>query len=139
MHGLIPATRVAGQRSTSSRRQRHQIRKGSRRAAVQALAGARLWLGAPIPLPTQAEAAVMTGSTRTYVQAAAVVIEHGDVTLIARVEAGHESLLQAAERVKNRVKLVRAFRTASPADLKDVGRSIGPELIFDRVVSPALV
>jgi hypothetical protein len=133
------AFRLQAVRPSNRRRHPHyQIRRGQRRAAVQALTAAKLWLGVPIPAPTQTEAAVMAGSNLAYLKAAAIVIEHGDESLIAQVKAGRVPLLQAAKRVRGRVDLIRAYREAGPLDRAALGRAVGAVAIFDAAVVPAL-
>jgi hypothetical protein len=97
--------RTTGQR----RRRRAQIRHGHRRAALQGITAAKLWLKAPITAPTQAAAAEMTGSNIAYVRAASILVQYGDADLIADVEAGQVSLLQAAAAVQKRVELIGAI------------------------------
>jgi hypothetical protein len=133
MHGVLKPARTAGQR-----RPRRQIRKGRRRAALQAIAAARLWLKLPIPASTQAEAAEMTGSNIAYLRAASILIQYGDAGFIALVETGRVPLLEAAARVQKRVELVRAYRNAEPEDRIWLGRAEGATAIFDAVVTPAL-
>ena len=116
MHGFVKLKRRARQ-PRRVRRVRHQInRDGDRAAAVRAFAGARIWTGRPIPRSTLHEATTQVASNTAYVQAAAVLLEHDDSKLNARVEAGFVPLLQAAASVKAQVELARALRQATPED-----------------------
>ena len=40
--------------------------------------------------------------------------------------------------MKKRVALLKAYREASPADRVAFARTVGPTVVFDNVVSPAL-
>src|SRR5262249_8126757 len=63
---------------------------------------------------TLADTAACHGSCVDYVAAADTLIEHGDQILINRVLRGRCSILAAAASVEALVKLVSAFKTASP-------------------------
>jgi hypothetical protein len=128
--------RLGGQ--PHARRPRRYHRDGRQVAAVRALAGARLHLGLPIPPPTVAEAAFMTGASASYVEAAIAVLRAEDETLIEAVRTGEISLLKAAAQVKRRAELITALRRASPDDRAAAGRVLGVAAIFDECVVPNL-
>jgi hypothetical protein len=89
-----------------------------------------------------------------YVQAATVLLEHGDQNLIDRVLRGRCSILAAAASVEALVKLLTAFKAASPetlakfytitgtADLSTAAKrteaasKFGPEIVWEEMIVP---
>ncbi len=67
---------------------RRRYEDGQRRAAVRAFTGAAMWLGLPMRPATQADAAEMCGASRSYVVAAATLLQSGDAALIDAAMSG---------------------------------------------------
>ena len=80
----------------------------------------------------------LSDSVRSSLQAAVTLLESQDNDLIGRVLDGCEPLLRAANKVRSRARLIRAFEDASVADCIAFGAAVGPGVVFDRVVVPAL-
>jgi|SRR6516162_1826850 hypothetical protein len=134
---------------------RQHIRDGICLAALRAFTGAELYRAKPEKL-TLGEVALRVGSGIHYVRAAVVLIEHGDQVLIDRVLRGKCSILAAAASVNALVKLLGAFKTASPenlakfytitgtADLStpvrrmEAAAKFGPEVVWDEMVMPLI-
>ena len=128
-----------GQRPPRTYRRRGpHLRNGECAAAQRADTAARILLKLPITANSLAAAAHVCDLNVQYVAAAITLIESGDAALMALVRRGHVSLLDAAAIVKKQVALLRAYREASPADRVALARTIGPTVVFDNVVSPAL-
>jgi hypothetical protein len=118
---------------------RRRYRKRQHDNAVErALLGAGLWKGLPVTPRTQAEAARLVGSTPQYIAAAAALVEAEDPGLIQHVLTGRISLLEAAETVRKRVRLVKAYREADRNDRQALGKAIGVDTVFDEIVGPHL-
>jgi hypothetical protein len=97
-----------------------------------------LWKGRPVTPSTQAEAARLVGSTPLYIAAAATVIDAESPALIENVLRGHVGLLEAAESVRRRVRLVKAYREADRDDRKALGKMVGIDRVFDEAIAPLL-
>ena len=80
----------------------------------------------------------MCGANRSYVVAAAAVLQSRDAALIDDVLYGRVPMLEAAKSVRKKVELVRAFGRASEEDRRALGHAVGPDRVFDEVVIPAL-
>jgi hypothetical protein len=80
----------------------------------------------------------MCGSNHTYVAAAITLLQAEDGSLQTLVHRGRVPLLDAAATVKNRAALIKAYRTATAADLAALARAVGPDRVFDNVIVPAL-
>jgi hypothetical protein len=119
-----------------------QPRRSRRRhppdAALRAITGAKLLLGAPVQPKTQAEAAELVGSTRPYIAAAAVLLEAGAPALVEGVLCGDVSLLEAAKSVRRRARLIQAYRQADRSDRRALGEVVGVGNVFDDAVAPLL-
>jgi hypothetical protein len=119
-----------------------QPRRSRRRdrpdAALRAITGAKLLLGAPVRPKTQAEAAELVGCTRPYIAAAAVLLEAGAPALVEGVLCGDVSLLEAAKSVRRRARLIQAYRQADRSDRKALGEVVGVASVFDDAVAPLL-
>lgn len=127
-----------GQHRPYQRRGR-RIRNGQCAAALRADTAARILLGRLVEADySLADAARMCGSNVHYVAAAITLIESENISLISMVREGRVPLLDAAASVKKRLALIKAYREASPADRVALARTIGPTVVFDNVVSPAL-
>jgi hypothetical protein len=113
-----------------------QFKNGRRNAAVRAFTGAQLVRSGIAP--TIAAAAERTGTTRAYVHAALAVLESENTSLIADVINGRVGLLAAAQQVKQLGALVSAYRQASAADRVAFAKTIGPTVLFDTSLVPAL-
>jgi hypothetical protein len=79
----------------------------------------------------------MTGSNPVYVEAAGVVLDMPP-EVMNEVLAGRISVLAAARRGRRAARVVAAARKAGPDDLATAGRTLGPEVIWDRMLVPAL-
>jgi hypothetical protein len=131
-----------GNGSGSGNGHKHRIRthiyKGQCRAAVQAVTAARAYLGGLPWAPTIAVAALYHGSTPNYVVAAIVILRSKDEHALNLVLQGRWALLEAAAKLKPRVRLIEAFDHASPADRAALGRMRSVTAIWDEVIMPAL-
>ena len=58
--------------------------------------------------------------------------------LIENVLRGHVGLLEAAESVRRRVRLVKAYREADRDDRKALGKMVGIDRVFDEAIAPLL-
>lgn len=109
---------------------------GVRLAALRAITGAKLYVQGGVP--TIKAAATATGSCPPYVQAAITLLQSDNVTLTNEVLTGHVGLLEAARQVKHVARLVMAYRKASSADRVAFARAIGPTVLFDDTLVPAI-
>jgi hypothetical protein len=125
-----------GASRASYRKSRRLMRDGVCAAALRAVTGARVYkAGEAKTLP---KAAAMSGSCPAYVQAALVLIEADNHTLIDQVLTGRLPILAAARQVKQLSKLVDAYRAASASDRIAFGQAIGVTTLFDHSVAPLL-
>src|SRR5262245_567785 len=92
---------------------RQHVRDGVCLAALRAFTGAELYRAKSETL-TLGEAALRVGSGIHYIRAAVVLLDHGDRALINRVLQGKCSIVAAAASVAALVKLLAAFKTATP-------------------------
>jgi hypothetical protein len=136
MHGYLSETSKLPRRSRQSPRRQH--RGGQRAAYLRAWTAARLRSGEPIPRPTLTEAAILCGSSVPYIAALELVMQQGDPRLIDQILRGKIPLMVAANLLRKRGKLARAYRKASPKDRIDAVRALGPTRIFDEALVPAL-
>jgi hypothetical protein len=102
------------------------------------LTGASLLLGRPIKLTSRARTAELVGSNVHYIEAAITVLKTEDPALIADVLAGHQSLLAAAAKVRQRADLIAAYRKATLHDRKVFGSTVGVDKMFDETIVPSL-
>jgi hypothetical protein len=135
-----------------TRRFTHRLfRDGICLAPLRAFTGAELYQSKELTL---GEAALRVGSSVHYIRAAIVLLEHGDQKLIDRVLQGECSILTAAASVEALMKLVSAFKTATPetragffaatgtADLStattraEAATKLGPETVWDDMIVP---
>jgi len=149
---ILPGFFKPVRHSDRRRSSRQHIRDGVCLAALRAFTGAELYR-AKEEL-TLGEAALKVGSNVDYIRAAVVLLELGDQVWIDRVLRGNCSILTAAASVEGFVKLVNAFKTASPGNLAsfytatgtadlstpvkrmEVARKLGPETIWDDMIVP---
>jgi hypothetical protein len=81
----------------------------------------------------------MVGLPRVMIAYADIVLASGNTTLVDAVLAKTMTLRQAFLAVRQGIKLVETYGESSAANKIFFGRTIGPEVIFDEVVDPALV
>ena len=116
----------------------HYGRSPKRNPALQAFLAVYLLRERVLGVDTIVKAAVATGTTRDAVRAALIILQNGDENLAADVLQGWESLSRAADKVRGRVKLVEAFKSATPDDRIAFARVIGPTELFEAAIEPAL-
>lgn len=116
----------------------HYGRPPKRNPALQAFAAAQMLREGRIGIDTAVKAAAATGVTRAAVKAAQIILESGDENLAADVLQGWESLSRAANKIRRRVKLIEAFKSATPDDRIAFARVIGPTELFEAAIEPAL-
>jgi hypothetical protein len=102
---------------TVRRSPREHFRDGVCLAALRSFSAAELYRDKQGTL-TLNTAALKTGSNVHYTRAALVLLQHGDQDLIDQVLAGERSILAAAQQVTPLVRLLDAFRSASPETLE---------------------
>jgi hypothetical protein len=90
----------------------------------------------PVKADSLAEASTMVGSSPVYVAAMVTLIEAQAWPLIDDVIARRVALLEAAQRVRKRAHLVKAYRDADPSDRIALGKAAGVGAIWDEVVVP---
>jgi hypothetical protein len=105
-------------------------------AALRAFTAAELLLSGKAK--SLAAAAAACGSNPAYVAGAITILHAEDALLIERVRAGKVPLLTAARSAMGAAKLVAAWRTASAADRVALARTVGPSVLFDTALVPAL-
>lgn len=116
----------------------HYGRPPKRNPAFQAFVAAHLLLEGVLGIDTAVKAAAATGTTRDAVRDALIILQNGDENLAADVLQGFEPLSRAADKVRGRVKLVEAFKSATPDDRIAFARVIGPTELFEAAIEPAL-
>ena len=114
------------------------VGRAKRNPALQAFIAVYLLRERALGIDTIVKAAVATGTTRAAVHAALIVLQNGDEGLAASVLKGWESLSRAADKVRGRVKLIEAFKSATPDDRVAFARAIGPTELFEAAIEPAL-
>ena len=93
-------------------------------SALRALVGGRLLRDSAYGISTATAAAVVIGVSRPQLDAATIVLGANDEFLVAAVLSCRETLAHATARLRNRVRLIKAFETASPADRAALGRAV---------------
>ena len=106
--------------------------------ATRAILGADLWAKGGYGIKTGTQAALLVNVSRPSVDAALLVLKSGDQSLLADVMADRISLFRAASKVRNRIKLIEAFKTATPDDRVAFGQAVGIAEIWDSTIMPAL-
>src|SRR5262249_55291223 len=113
-----------------------QIRNGRRSACVRAFTAAQLLRGKIAP--SVAAAAERCGSNAAYIRAASAILESENKGLLADVINGPVPVLGAAREVQRLGALVSAYRQASAADRVAFAKAVGPTVLFDTSLVPAL-
>ena len=120
------------------KRHRSQIHNSQRRAALQAVTAARVYLAELPWAPTIAVAAECCGSNAVYVRAAIILIKAEDEHALELVLRGSWPLLETAARLKARAKCVSILRETPVSDLPAVTRTVGVDFVWDKLISPTL-
>jgi hypothetical protein len=107
-------------------------------ALFRAYIGAKLRLEMPVTQDSLAEAAAKVGLSPTYVAAMVTVLLADDLDLLWDVLAGSIPLLEAANRVRRRAKLLQAYRNGTASDRQALGKTEGVDKIWDEVLAPNL-
>jgi NAD(P)H-nitrite reductase large subunit len=103
---------------------------------VRAVTAAKLYLTGQAP--SVAAAALSCGSCIAYVQAALVLLKSENVAMLERVLCGQVPLLVAAKQLKQVAALVDAYRAAAAVDRVAFARAVGPTVLFDDTLVPAI-
>jgi hypothetical protein len=103
---------------------------------VRALTAAGLYLQKVAP--TVRAAAERCGSNPHYVEAACSLLQAENTSLLADVIKGRVPLLQAAREAERLGTLVAAYRAASAADRVAFAKAVGPTVLFETSLVPAL-
>jgi hypothetical protein len=125
--------RASVRRHRSSKR---HFRHGRRAAVLRAVTAGELVLNRIAP--SIAAAAERCGSCPPYVQAAIVLLQSEKKSLLGDVIKGRVPLLAAAREVERLAKLVTAFRQGTAADRVAFAKIVGPTVLFDTSLVPAL-
>jgi hypothetical protein len=113
-----------------------RFRDGYCTVAVRALTAAGLVIDGKAP--TYRAAALRCGSTVAYTGAAVTLLRSENTSLMAKVAKGEVSLLAAAREVRRLAKIVAAYRAGSAADRVAFAKAVGPTILFDTSLVPAL-
>jgi iron only hydrogenase large subunit-like protein len=89
-------------------------------------------------VPSLAVAALCCGSCITYIQAAIILLQSENETMLERALRGRMPLVAAAKQVKQVANLVTAYRTASATDRVAFAKTVGPTALFDSTLAPAI-
>jgi hypothetical protein len=156
VHHPSAAQNRARRRAHRSRR-RQRFHDGQHLAVLRAFLAARAYAAGWFT--TLVAAAVFAGSNVHYVRAALALLQNGDEALIDHVRRGNVSILAAAKQVQPQVKLIEAYKKATPAnreafypvaDLGEhilyssaekraaAGRVVGVDLIWDGLINPVI-
>jgi hypothetical protein len=106
--------------------------------ALQAFIGAHLLRERLLGIDTATQAAIATGVTRAVIINASLILQSENAILAAYVLSGGETLSGGAKAVRGRVRLVEAFKAASPEDRVGLGHAVGASVLFDAAIAPAL-
>jgi hypothetical protein len=128
--------KVSNGTSRHRRQSLPRFRDGYCTAAIRALTGAGLVISGKAP--SYRVAALRCGSTVTYIGAAVTLLRSENHSLMAKVAKGQMPLLAAAQQTKRLAKVVSAFRQATAADRVAFAKTIGPSILFDHTLVPAL-
>jgi hypothetical protein len=85
-----------------------------------------------------AKAATACGSCPPYVAAAVVLLKAENASLLGSVLTGTVPLLVAARQSRHAAELVAAYRQATAADRVAFAKAIGPTVLFDNDLVPAM-
>ena len=136
MHGVITKRRSRRQQRRRHRSSRRYFDHGQRLAALRALTAASLRLNGAFS--SQAQAAAACGSGVVYVRAAVAILRSEDASVRDEVLTGQLPLLAAAALVEKRAAIVAAYRQATAADRIAFAKAIGPTVLFDNDLVPAM-
>jgi hypothetical protein len=100
--------------------------------------GAHLLHERLLGIDTATQAAIATGVTRAAIIDALLILQSENAILAAYVLSGRETLSGGAKAVRGRVRLVEAFKAASPEDRVGLGQAVGASVLFDAAIAPAL-
>jgi len=84
--------------------------------------------------PTVGQAAHLVGVSRFYVHAALRIAD--DAAARAAVLAGEAALLDAAKSPKPATALAERLSNATPDELLEAARTVGPAFVWDHMISP---
>jgi len=118
------------------RRQRRCNGHGYRLAVVRALTAGGLVINGTAP--TVGAAAERCGSNPAYVSAAIAILRSENKELLVDVVKGRVPLLEAARETQRLSVLVSAYREASASDRVNFAKAVGPTVLFDTALVPAL-
>jgi hypothetical protein len=131
----LPQSKSNGNGGNGAHHRRHRPRfyDGARLAAARGYAGARFVLdyGASI-----ANASLWVASNPRYIAALLAVIESGNTALLKSVLDGRVPVLVAGEQATLFVRLLKAYRAATPATRTAFCRTVGQEKLFDELIAP---
>jgi hypothetical protein len=105
---------------------------------LQAFIGAYLLHERLLGIDTATQAAIATGVTRAAIINALLILQSENAILAAYVLSGRETLTRAAKTVRGQVKLIDAFKDATPDDRAALGHAVGATQLFDAAIAPAL-
>ena len=117
---------------------RHYHNRQRAGATYRALVGAQLRLGLSPKATSLPHAAIMVGSSPQYVAAMQTLVEADAWDLIDAVLDGVVPLLKAADSVRNRAHLLKAWRASDGVDRKALGSVEGVDNVWDDVLAPNL-
>jgi len=83
-------------------------------------------------------AAERCGSNPAYVSAAIAILRSENKELLVDVVKGRVPLLEAARETQRLSVLVSAYREASASDRVNFAKAVGPTVLFDTALVPAL-
>ena len=106
-----------------------------RNPLLQAATAVHLYRENVFGISTVTAATIAAGSNRPAVDAMLAIMESGDTALLAAVLDDRETLKRAAARARSSTRLIEAVRNATPADLVELGRAIGPDVLFDACIA----
>ena len=119
---------VPNRRRGLPRQPRHYRNRQRAGATYRAFVGAQLRLGLLPEAKSLPQAAIMVAST----------VEANAWNLIDAVFDGTVPLLKAADRVRNRAHLLKAWRASDSADRKALGSVEGVNRVWDDALAPNL-
>ena len=105
-------------------------------ATFRAFIGAKLLLGIPTKPESYFGAAMMVGSSPQYIAAMKTLIEANAWDLIDAVLDGYVPIVEAADSMRQRARLIQSYRNGSAFDRKALGEVEGVDNIWDDVLAP---
>jgi hypothetical protein len=130
------ARRLAASKKKKYRRHDRRFHGTLRAAVLRAFTAADLLREGRVP--SLREAAACCGSNIQYVQAAVVLRNSENISLMDDVFIGTVPLLAAARSCRQLAKLVEAYRKTTLADHIAFGKQIGPGVLWDEAIVPAI-